>query len=148
MSATRAAQVLELRGAMQRMFRRFGALASDRTPCGKPLSMAHAHALMILLATGEQSQQELGAALCIDKSNVARLCARMVEMEHVTQNVSDEDARRRRVALTAKGARLAREVDESSTARFATLLHAVPAGKRADVIAALDQLVLAMEELP
>jgi DNA-binding MarR family transcriptional regulator len=76
---------------MQRLFRRFGALSADATPCGKPLSMAHAHALMVLLTRGELSQQELGAELCIDKSNVARLCARMVDAEHVVQQQSETD---------------------------------------------------------
>jgi DNA-binding MarR family transcriptional regulator len=68
---------------MQRLFRRFGTLATDRTPCDKPLSMAHAHALMVLSARGASSQQELGTELCIDKSNVARLCAKMSAAGHV-----------------------------------------------------------------
>jgi DNA-binding MarR family transcriptional regulator len=135
---------------MQRLFRDFGALAADATPCGKPLPMAHAHALMTLLARGELSHRELGADLRIDKSNVARLCAKMTEAGHVEQRPSEQDGRSRIVSLTARGKRLAREVDAASRARFEALLAALPAPRRAPLIGALEQLVSAIEglELP
>lgn len=138
----------ELRRVMQRLFRRFGALAAESTPCGKPLSMAHAHALMILMARGELSQQELGFELCIDKSNVARLCAKMVEAGHAKQRASDADGRSRRVTLTARGARLAAEVDAASRARFDALLVALPAARRAPVVEAFQLVVDALEVVP
>jgi DNA-binding MarR family transcriptional regulator len=141
-------QADELRRVMQRFFRRFSALAADSTPCGKPLSMAHAHALMILLAKGELSQQELGAELCIDKSNVARLCAKMVDASHVRQRPSKEDGRSRRVSLTARGERLAREVDDASRARFGSLLSGLPEARRDHVIEAMQQLVAALDSVP
>jgi DNA-binding MarR family transcriptional regulator len=137
-------QVQELRRLMQLLFRRFGALATDATPCGKPLPMAHAHALMVL-AGGELSQQELGQELCIDKSNVARLCARMVEAGHAEQRPDDEDGRSRLVSLTARGSRLAREVDASSGARFGTLLRALPSDSRGQVLEVLQHLVAAID---
>lgn len=141
-------QADELRRVMQRFFRRFGALAADSTPCGKPLSMAHAHALMVLLAKGELSQQELGIELCIDKSNVARLCAKMVDAGHVKQRQCKEDGRSRRVFLTARGERLAREVEDASRARFGALLAGLPEARRGHVIEALQQLVAALDTVP
>lgn len=146
--ATTAAQAEALRGAMQRLFRRFGALAGDSTPCGKPLSMAYAHGLMVLLARGELSQQALGAELCIDKSNVARLCAKMVRARHVAQRSSELDGRSRLVTLTERGARLAHEVEAASRGRFEALLAAVPDAHRAGVLVALHHLVVAIDELP
>lgn len=140
-----ASQAEELRRLMQRLFRRFGVLSADSTPCGKPLPMAHAHALMVLLSKGELSQQEIGRELCIDKSNVARLCARMVEAGHVTQQASEEDRRSRRVALTTRGKRLACEVDAASGARFSGLLDALPPKTRSQVLGALRHLVTALE---
>ena len=139
---------LELRRLMQRLFRRFGTLSVAATPCGKPLSMAHAHALMVLLARGELSQQELGVELCIDKSNVARLCARMVDAGHAHQRQCDSDGRSRRVSLTALGERLARDVDASSAARFGALLAGVPPAGHEDVLEALGALVNALDLLP
>jgi DNA-binding MarR family transcriptional regulator len=129
---------------MQQLVRRFGSLVSDGTPCGKPLSMVHAHCLMVLLTRGELSQQELGAELCIDKSNVARICAKMEVAGQVRQRPSERDARSRRVCLTARGERLAREVDASSMARFAGLLARLPPGRTHDVIEAVDCIVAAL----
>src|SRR5690606_6803936 len=100
--------------------------ATDRTPCGKALSMAHAHALTVLRSRRQLSQQELGGELCIDKSNVARLCGRMLAAGHVTVQTGPGDARLRLVALTAAGLRLAREVESASRARFTALLGHVP----------------------
>jgi DNA-binding MarR family transcriptional regulator len=137
-----------LRRHMQRMFRRFNALADDATPCGKPLAMAHAHALMLLLAQGELTQQELAAELCVDKSNVARLCAKMVEAGHVIQRPSDVDGRSRLINLTVRGKRLAAEVEVASRARFGRLLEALPARERGKVVQALEVLVAAMESGP
>jgi DNA-binding MarR family transcriptional regulator len=140
-------QADELRRLMQLLFRRFGALAADATPCGKPLPMAHAHALMAL-ARGEMSQRELGRELCIDKSNVARLCARLVEAGHAEQRPGDSDGRSRRVSLTARGSRLAREVDAASGARFGTLLRALPTDSRDQVLEVLRHLVTAIDAPP
>jgi DNA-binding MarR family transcriptional regulator len=138
----------ELRRVTQRFFRRFGALAADSTPCGKPLSVAHAHALMVLIARGELTQQALGAELGIDKSNVARLCAKMVRANHVKQRASERDGRSRLVSLTSRGARLALEVDGASRARFGALLGGIPERRRADVILALSHLVDALDAPP
>lgn len=143
-----AADPRELRQLMQQLFRRFGVLSGDSTPCGKPLSPAHAHALMLLLASGEASQQELGAELGIDKSNVARLCARMVEAGHAFQEQSEADGRSRRVSLTVAGKRVAREVDAASTDRFAALIRGLPGDRHRQIVEALEQLVAAIGTLP
>ena len=142
------AEARELRRLMQQLFRRFGMLAGDATPCGKPIAPAHAHAIMVLLAKGELSQQQLGAELGIDKSNVARLCARLVEAGHAAQEQSETDGRSRRVSLTAAGRKLAREVDGASVARFASLIRGLPGAQHQRVIAALEHLVTAIESLP
>ncbi len=147
-SSVYTTQVDDLRRVAQRFFRRFGALAHEQTPCGKPLSMAHAHALMVLLARGELSQQVLGAELCIDKSNVARLCAKMADAGHVRQRPSEGDGRSRLVSLTLRGAKLAREVESSSRERFETLLSGISERHRGEVILALQLLVDALEAPP
>lgn len=146
-SERRSDQVHELRRLLQRLFRRFGALATDATPCGQPLSIAHAHALMILLGRGELSQQELGRELCIDKSNVARLCTKMATAGHAMQRMAEGDGRSRRVSLTARGTRLARETQVASTGRFGELLRALPAETRPAVLESLRHLLTAVESL-
>jgi DNA-binding MarR family transcriptional regulator len=134
-----------LRVATQRFLRSFGALAADATPCGKPLPIAHAHALMVLLARGELSQQDLGLELNIDKSNVTRLCAKMVETGHVLQKPHARDGRSRIIVLSTRGKRLAQEVTAASHARFGAVLNALPTERRSHVISALHDLVSAVE---
>jgi DNA-binding MarR family transcriptional regulator len=140
-----ADHVDQLRTLVQRLFRQFGTLGTDATPCGKPLSIAHAHALMTLLGRGELSQQELGAELCIDKSNVARLCSKMVDEGHAVQTAAVEDRRSRLVSLTTAGKRLAREVEVASRQRFATLLSGMKAAQQEQVLQGLRQLVAAID---
>jgi DNA-binding MarR family transcriptional regulator len=102
---------------------------------------------MVLLAKGELSQRELGVELCIDKSNVARLSARMVEAGHIDRRPSEKDGRSRLLSLTGKGARLAREVDAASGARFGSLLSELEPTSRARVLESLRRLVRALDEL-
>lgn len=136
------------RRSMHQLVRRFGSLVADGTPCGKPLSLVHAHSLMVLLARGEISQQDLGVELCVDKSNVARVCAKMVEAGHVRQRSNERDARSRLMTLTARGERLAREVDASSAARFEGLLARFPPGRTHDIIEAVECIVAALRSSP
>lgn len=138
----------QLRAGVRSFVRKFGLLASDATPCGKPISVSHAHALAHLLERREQgptSQQMLGAALGIDKSNVTRLCARMERLGHIVQRIAPEDGRARHLALTAAGVRLAQAVQRSSLDRFTRLLTSIPASERAGVLAALDVLNQAID---
>jgi DNA-binding MarR family transcriptional regulator len=139
-----AAQAEALRGAVQQFVRTFGLLSGDQTPCGEPLATSHAHALMILLpragARPAVMQQELASALGIDKSNIARLCAKMERAGHVAQQRSPTDGRARLVELTARGRRLAEQVDAASRARFAAVLAAVPEACRPTLLDALDVL--------
>lgn len=140
-----------LRSAVQCFVRGFGLLASDRTPCGMPLGSSHAHALLVL-AGGERDgrhlrQQDLGAALCIDKSNVARLCSKLQRLGHATQKPSPGDARSRLVSLTPRGARLAQQLEAASYARFSALLAAVPEAHRGTLLTSLAVLNDAVSRL-
>lgn len=133
-----------LRRSVQQFVRSFGLLAANATPCGTPLSLSHAHALMFLLARSADptppTQQALGEALGIDKSNVARLCEKMERQGHLTQSRSPTDGRARLLALTTRGQRAARETDEASRQRFARVLAAVPAELRGPLLASLEAL--------
>jgi DNA-binding MarR family transcriptional regulator len=139
-----------LRRGVRGFVRKFGLLATDATPCGRPLSVSHAYALAYLLeqrGNGPITQQLLGAALGIDKSNVARLCARMESLGHIEQQVAPDDGRSRHLELTTAGLRLARSVERASLERFTGLLGAVPDGERAAVVAAIESLNAALERL-
>jgi DNA-binding MarR family transcriptional regulator len=135
-----------LRRLVQTFARRFELLLGDRPPCGQPISTSHAHALTLLLENagerGGLSQAELGQMLGIDKSNVARLCARMESDAHVKQTRAPGDGRSRLVTLEPQGERMARIVERASRERFARLLDDIPIAKRRvvlDGLAILDQ---------
>jgi DNA-binding MarR family transcriptional regulator len=134
----------ELRSLVQRFIREIGLLAGDQTPCGKPLPVSHAHALMVLLehrrAGRKPTQQELGRVLRIDKSNVARLCRKMERAGQLVQEQGREDGRTRLLVLTERGARLASSVEQASRQRFQQLIDAVGPERRETVLAGLALL--------
>ena len=137
-----ATEVRQLQRLVQEFVRSFGLLITKQTPCGHPVSPSHAHALMVLLEReGDRTtQSELGEQLGIDKSNVARLCARMHDEGHVMQEVSEEDARGRKLSLTLKGKRMAEQLKGASLARFQRVLHGVPPSKRRQLLDSLQLL--------
>lgn len=139
----------ELRELVQALFRRFGVLQAEATPCGQPLAPSHAHALMLLLAAdrlgSRPTQSELAAGLGIDKSNVARLCAKLESAGMIRQQEDLRDRRRRTLRLTARGRRSAARVEAASQERFARLAEAMPARELRRVTAALATLNDAIE---
>jgi len=149
----------ELRASIQQFVRSFGLLTADQTPCGVALSPSYAHALAVLNEREQRgsssTQQDLVGLLGIDKSNVARLCARMADRGDVLQADSPTDGRAWSLALTAKGRQLALRVEAASRARFERMLAAMPSeAARAEVLhalAVLNDAVIAtrrMEETP
>jgi DNA-binding MarR family transcriptional regulator len=134
-------EAANLRRLVQTFIRSAGLLAGDQTPCGHPLAVSHAHALMVLLETARKgkrvTQRELGQALGIDKSNVARLCRRMESAGHLVQSRSADDGRERLLSLTTRGTRVAKNVERSSRDRFEWLMSAIPRRSRAGVLSSL-----------
>lgn len=146
-----SADAIRLRQLLQELVRGFGFLAASQTPCGQPVSPSYAHALTILLERKRlgqtTSQVELGASLGIDKSNVARLCARMEAAGHVVQKRADEDRRSRMLELTRKGSALAGRIEEASRARFGVLMRGVPGEQRQSLLECLAVLNTAVRAL-
>lgn len=116
-------QARALRDALRQLLVAHQALRENQRPCGQPLPLPQAHALLVLLPRGPLRIKELSAQLNIDGSNVSRLCARM-EAEGLLERRRDpEDGRAWRVALTVKGRALAQSVDQSSAQHFARLIQ-------------------------
>ena len=139
----------EFRELMQELIRRFGLLAADQTPCGKPLASSDAHALMLLIRAGEDGMlpSALASQLGIDKSTATRVAARMTDARHIASAPGTEDARARPIRLTKPGVRIATEVQHASRDRFARLLEHVPASRRGDVLDSLNELVSALQKM-
>ena len=141
--------VEDFRALVQEFVRRFGLLAADRTPCGKPMASSDAHALMLLLEAGEVGMlpSALSARLGVDKSTGTRVTTRLGDADYIAAAPGATDARAKPVRLTRKGVRVAEEVARASRDRFAMLLEHVPPRRRRDVVDALRDIVGALEKM-
>jgi DNA-binding MarR family transcriptional regulator len=141
-SVKNVGEARQLQRSVQAFVRQFGLLSENSTPCGRPLSPSHAHALMIIrqgTATGV-SQTDLRAHLRVDKSNVARLCQKMESAGHIVQVKDAVDERVRRLELTAKGRKVATDLETGSQRKFAGILKRMTAKERQAVLHGLEIL--------
>lgn len=139
----------DFRGLLQGFIRRFGLLAGDQTPCGKPLPPSDAHALMLLLEAGEAGlmQNAIARQLGIDKSTASRVVARLTERGHVADAPAQADGRARPICLTRAGVRVATEVERASRQRFDRVLERIPTRRRREVVQGLRDIVTALEAI-
>jgi len=133
-----------LQEQMIALVRAFGLHQGDRTPCGKPVSVAESHALLELSRHGPLAQSELGAWLRLEKSTVSRLVAQLEQREWLSRERSAADKRVLLLALTDEGRRIANELAEARCARFERLTAAIPEAQRDEVVRALAMLVEAI----
>lgn len=109
----------ELRDSLRRLFVAHGCLDDATRPCGTPVAMPHAHALLELMNAPEGLRvTQLAERLSIDRTNVSRLCKRMEEAGELVREIDPEDARARRLVLTEDGQSLAEQVDKASATYF------------------------------
>ncbi len=136
-----------LRDAVRRLMVAHGVMDEARRPCGAPVSLPQAHALLELLAATEPlTVSELADRLPLDRSNVSRLCDRMAEQGELARAPHPRDGRARALVLTQQGQRVARSVDASSAEHFARLAAAL-GDDVPRVVDALTLLTRAMERL-
>ncbi len=136
---------LELQERMIALIRAFGLHKPDETPCGEPVSVAEAHALMELSREdGPLVQKELAARLRLEKSTVSRLVGMLEERGWVGRCRSPKDGRALEVSLTEAGRKAAAEIAGARRAKFARVLEAIPEGERASVLEAMKTLEEAM----
>jgi DNA-binding MarR family transcriptional regulator len=145
------AEASQLQLSIQTFVRSFGLLVTKQTPCGQQVSPAYAHALMFLLERESRglvtTQSELAEALGLDKSSIARLAARLEADERATQRRGLQDGRSRQLELTARGRKLATNIQAASLDRFRRVLDAIPPPKRRSVLGSLELLTRAVERL-
>jgi DNA-binding MarR family transcriptional regulator len=136
-------------GALQEqmiaLVRAFGLHQGDRTPCGKPVNVAEAHALLELSRRGPLAQHSLASWLRLEKSTVSRLVAQLEQRGWLARERSEVDKRVLLLSLTADGRRIAGELAQARRARFERLLAAIPKQRRDEVTEALATLVEAID---
>lgn len=134
-----------LQEQMIALVRAFGLHQGDRTPCGKPVSVAEAHALLELSRHAPLVQRDLAAWLRLEKSTVSRLVAQLEQRGWLRRERGEMDKREMLLSLTANGRQIAEELAEARRARFDRLLAAIPEARRESVTAALATLVEAID---
>ena len=93
----------ELLESVVAFVRSFGLHKPDQTPCGQPVAVAEAHALMDLAAFGSMRQGELAARLQLEKSTVSRLVRQMEAHGWIQRNSDRHDGRAVLLRLTRRG---------------------------------------------
>jgi DNA-binding MarR family transcriptional regulator len=130
----------ELLESVVAFVRSFGLHKPDQTPCGQPVAVAEAHALMDLAAFGSMRQGELAARLQLEKSTVSRLVRQMEAHGWIQRNSDRHDGRAVLIRLTRQGRETATELARARQEKFARTLAAIPEDKRSMVVEAISIL--------
>ena len=101
--------------------RSFGLHKPDQTPCGQPVAVAEAHALMDLAAFGPLRQRELAVRLQLEKSTVSRLVRQMEAHGWIERNSDRLDGRAVLILLTRQGRNTARALSQARLVPAAAL---------------------------
>ncbi len=146
MKPLRDSESSELASAMVALVRAFGLHRPHQTPCGEPVPVAEAHAIMDLAANGPLNHGELAARLRLEKSTVSRLVGQLEKRQWIERAHAGHDRRVVQIRLTAAGKRTAERLARARHTKFDQLLAALPKPKRALVLEAMSELVKALEK--
>jgi DNA-binding MarR family transcriptional regulator len=138
--------VAALQAEMAAFVRAFGLHQPESTPCGQPIPVSEAHAVMELDRDGPLPQHEIGTRLRLEKSTVSRLVGQLETRGWVTRARRDGDGRVVWLELTDQGRSAAANLAAARAAKFTRLLEAIPPAKRAGVLDSLSTLVEALRD--
>ncbi len=138
-------EVIQLQEEMVALIRAFGLHEPDRTPCGQPMSVSEAHALMELDNQSRLlSQNELAVRLRLEKSTVSRLVAQLQRRGWVDQDPASNDGRVRLLTLTEAGQRAANLLSQARRSKYERLFSAIPEEEREAVFHAFKVVTSAL----
>ncbi|MFM2032224.1 MAG: hypothetical protein RLZZ297_989 [Chloroflexota bacterium] len=141
--------------SLMAVIRGLGLHRSDATPCGFPVSLAEACAMVALQRAEPLSQRDLAEQLNLDKSTVSRLVADLDGRGWLVREKAAYDARVTLLRRSAEGVSKSHAIYAARTARFGGLLDAIAPEQRASVVEALrilaevvhDESVAAIDEV-
>ncbi len=136
----------QFQATMVALVRAFGWHRPMSTPCGKPVPIAEAHALVELEKQPVLTQHELTARLNLSKSTVSRLVGNMVRRNWVERSRNAVDGRVADLRLTDAGRNAAAEMVQARERKMAGVLEAVSAENRPQLIENLNLLLEAIHE--
>jgi DNA-binding MarR family transcriptional regulator len=146
MSVRSAADAALLQDRVIAFVRAFGLHRPSETPCGKPIPVSEAHALMELARNNGLTQSELGMRVQLEKSTVSRLVDNLVARSWLERQRHPSDRRAVLLQLTARGFEAAGELEQARRRKFATLLDRIPEEDRDQIVQALDAMTEALDD--
>ena len=135
-----------LRELIRTFVRRFGLLDQSHTPCGLPMTVSDAHALVEVLHSPGVEPLELSRRLGLSKSAVSRLLPRLKRRGHIRQERNREDGRAYSLYLTDKGKQAAKMIDQESLLLFGKILSGLPQREARQLLNTLPFLIRAISE--
>jgi DNA-binding MarR family transcriptional regulator len=127
------------------VFREMGAHRPEQLLPGWALSLSELYALSSLAERAPLSQQELGAALGLEKSSVSRLVQQLEERGWVRRERDARDSRLRLLRLTEEGARTADHLQQHMSEAHATLFARLTPHEQAALLEGLTALRRALQ---
>lgn len=124
--------------------RAFGWHRPMSTPCGKPVSIADAHALLELSQGVPLTQNELAKRLNLSKSTVSRLVTNLAKRGWVARTRNALDGRAVDLMLTEAGETVAAELAEARQKKMAGILEQISAEHHPQIQSALQTLLEAI----
>jgi DNA-binding MarR family transcriptional regulator len=126
--------------ALMSVVRGLGLHRPDATPCGFPVSLAEACAMVALQRSEPMPQRELAQLLNLDKSTVSRLVADLEGRGWIQRDKASTDARITMLRRTAEGASKSQAIAAARNERLGGLLDHIAPDKRAQVVEAMQVL--------
>jgi len=127
------------------VFREMGAHRPEQVLPGWSLSLSELYALDILAARAPLSQQELGAALSLEKSSVSRLVQQLEQQGWVRRERDARDNRLRLLRLTEAGGQTAEHLQQHMSAAHAALFERLSPHEQAALLEGLSALRRALQ---
>lgn len=128
------------------VFREMGAHRPEQVLPGWSLSLSEVYALSLLAERAPLSQQELGAALGLEKSSVSRLVQQLEQRGWVLRERDARDSRLRLLRLTDEGMQIAEHLQRHMSAAHATLFARLTPHEQAALLEGLTALRRALQD--
>jgi len=143
---SRAARSVLFQEEIVSLIRALGLHRPDQTPCGQPISVAEAQAMLELSRAQSLAQNSLATRLRLEKSTVSRIAAALEKRGWIERKRDPIDTRVLRLRLTPLGTRVAGNLAASRAAKFDAVFKAIPESRRAAVVESLSILSEALND--
>lgn len=134
------ALVQEFHQSLMMVVRGLGLHRADATPCGFPVSLAEACAMVELTHHEPISQRALCDALNLEKSTISRLVLDLERRGWVERERAEHDARVQLLKRTDAGVQAAEQIVQARNVRFGGLLYRIAPDQRDQVVQAMKIL--------